>query len=69
MSDNICDDKKAFHEFLSLQAEEIERHKWIESEKAGYDLGNNAIHDWIRTYAKNFREQYILLHSHQNSIK
>ena len=27
---------------------EIERHKWLESEKAGYDIGGNkAARDWI----------------------
>jgi len=69
MSDTLCDDVEKFHAFLSEQAEEMKRHKWIESEKAGYDLGNNAIHDWIKKHAKGFREQYILLHSHQDSIK
>lgn len=29
---------------------EAERHKWIESEKAGRDLGSDAIHDWSRRY-------------------
>jgi len=29
---------------------EIERHKWIESEKAGRDLGKDAINDWSRKH-------------------
>jgi hypothetical protein len=36
-----------YREFL-LEREEILRHKWIESEKAGYDIGfEKALLDWI----------------------
>ena len=45
-------------DFAKLQLHEINVHKWIESEKAGYDLGNEAILDWIRNHAKQFREEY-----------
>jgi len=62
MEDNICDNIKEFQYFLQLQVEEMKKYKWIESEKVGHDLGNNAISDWIQKYAKDFREQY--LHSH-----
>ena len=41
--------------YLELQAREIERHKWIESEKAGRDLGSEAVIDWILKYADVFR--------------
>ncbi len=31
--------------------QEIHRHKWLESEKMGYDVGSNsAATDWISTY-------------------
>jgi hypothetical protein len=29
---------------------EAERHKWIESERQGHDLGDSAIKDWYRRY-------------------
>jgi hypothetical protein len=29
---------------------EAERYKWIESEKAGYDLGENAIRRWVKDH-------------------
>lgn len=36
------------------------RHKWIESEKAGYDIGDRAIEDWHRQYWHQFvRERWI----------
>lgn len=30
--------------------EEENRYKWIESEKAGYDLGEGCIRQWVRTH-------------------
>ncbi len=47
------------HEFVHLQIDEINRHKWIESQKAGYDLGDRAIFDWIDRHAESFR-RYIM---------
>ncbi|EPR44210.1 hypothetical protein [Desulfococcus multivorans] len=40
---------------LHLQVDEILKHKWIESEKAMRDLGNEAVFDWVRKYAADFR--------------
>lgn len=42
--------------FMADQCNEICIHKWIESEKAGHDLGQDAVRDWINKYAKQFRE-------------
>ena len=52
-------------EFLRAEAQEIEKHKWIESEKNGFDLGNRAKFDWIVKYAKTFREEWELEHGKQ----
>ncbi|MDA8405699.1 MAG: hypothetical protein M0T73_02420 [Deltaproteobacteria bacterium] len=46
------------NEYLKIQAQEIDRHKWIESEKAGKDLGMDAVIDWIMKYADRFSDQY-----------
>jgi hypothetical protein len=36
-----------YHEF-QVELEEINRHKWIESEKAGHDIGfEQALMDWV----------------------
>ena len=33
------------------EVEEINKHKWIESEKAGYDIGwNKALIDWVQNH-------------------
>ncbi|WP_435022213.1 hypothetical protein TA3x_002796 [Tundrisphaera sp. TA3] len=39
---------------------EAERHKWIESEKAGHDLGERAIRSWVRQHWNGFlREKWL----------
>ena len=43
-------------EYLERQTQEIERHKWIESEKAGKDLGMEAAIEWILNYADKFSD-------------
>jgi uncharacterized protein YjaZ len=45
-------------EILRKELEEILKHKWIESEKAGYDLGDKAVWDWVEKYAHEFREYW-----------
>lgn len=42
-------------EYIRLELDEIRKHKWIESEKAGQDLGSRAVMDWIDKYAARFR--------------
>jgi len=45
---------------LELAWCEAEKHKWIESEKAGRDLGQIAIHDWSRRYFRRWcRDRWI----------
>lgn len=44
-----------YKEFLA-EREEILRHKWIESEKAGYDIGfEKALLDWIVRHRSEWR--------------
>lgn len=44
-----------YQEFLA-EREEILRHKWIESEKAGKDIGfERALLDWIRKHRECWR--------------
>ena len=40
--------------------EEIQRHLWIESEKAGYDIGfENAQEDWFKRFSKAWMEYHM----------
>lgn len=44
-----------YQEFLA-EREEILRHKWLESEKAGYDIGfEKALLDWIMNHRDSWR--------------
>ena len=44
----------AVMELVRLQREEVAKHKWIESEKAGHDIGWDQAHaDWL---VKHFAE-------------
>ena len=46
-----------YKEFLA-EREEILRHKWIESEKAGHDVGfEKALLDWIVKHRSTWRAQ------------
>jgi len=46
--------------FNTLQSEEIQKYKWIESEKIGHDIGEfKAAVEWVRLYSAGFREQFI----------
>jgi len=46
-----------YKEFLA-EREEILKHKWIESEKAGKDIGfEKALLDWIVKHRSNWRER------------
>lgn len=45
-----------YQEFLA-EREEILRHKWLESEKAGEDVGfEKALLDWIRNHRDAWRD-------------
>jgi hypothetical protein len=44
-----------YQEFLA-EREEILRHKWLESERLGYDIGfERALLDWIRKHRDGWR--------------
>ena len=49
------DNSKFYNEFLA-EREEIMKHKWIESEKAGNDIGfERALLDWVMNYRDKWR--------------
>jgi len=46
--------KTLYQEFLA-EREEILRHKWLESERLGHDIGfERALMDWIRYHRKDW---------------
>ena len=53
--DDLFRKSALYKEFLA-EREEILKHKWIESEKAGYDIGfERALLDWIVKFRTQWR--------------
>ena len=51
--------KLSQEEILRKEIDEIKKHRWLESEKAGYDIGSYAAAtDWIEKYAAEFRKHW-----------
>ena len=56
-STELVNNSALYNEFLA-ERREILRHKWIESEKAGYDIGfERALIDWVVKYRSTWREK------------
>jgi hypothetical protein len=54
--DEFISRSSLYQEFLA-EREEILRHKWLESEKAGCDIGfERALLDWIRNHRDGWRQ-------------
>lgn len=47
-------------QYNQAQIAEIEKYKWIESEKCGYDIGSQrAALEWISKYSCLFRSHFV----------
>tara|TARA_S200002703_G_C3744470_1_gene229030 strand:+ start:97 stop:285 length:189 start_codon:yes stop_codon:yes gene_type:complete len=56
MTGQFATDSILYQEFLA-EREEILRHKWIESEKKGEDIGfEKALITWVRKYRTNWKK-------------
>jgi hypothetical protein len=54
-ADDLLKNSSLYREFQA-EREEILKHKWIESEKAGHDIGfERALTDWIIRHRANWR--------------
>lgn len=55
VSNHFVRGSSLYQEFLA-ERDEILRHKWLESEKAGADVGfERALLDWIRNHRESWR--------------
>jgi hypothetical protein len=55
-ANDLVKNSNLYREFQA-EREEILKHKWIESEKAGYDIGfERALTDWIVKYRSKWRK-------------
>ena len=56
LADCLLKNSSLYREFQA-EREEILRHKWIESEKLGYDIGfERALTDWIIRHRASWRK-------------
>ena len=56
-SEDLLKRSSLYREFLA-EREEILRHKWLESEKAGRDIGfEEALTDWIVKHRAQWRKE------------
>lgn len=46
-------------DYNAMQMLEMDKHKWIESEKAGHDLGEGCYLDWIKKHSATFRKEVL----------
>lgn len=57
MSDSAFAERSSLYQEFLAEREEILKHKWIESEKEGRDIGfERALLDWIRNHRESWRE-------------
>ena len=53
---NLVRNSTLYREFLA-EREEVLRHKWLESEKVGHDIGfERALLDWVMRHRGGWRE-------------
>ena len=50
--------KDEMKSYMDSQIDEINKHKWIESEKACHDLGETAVIEWIVHHAADLRREW-----------
>ena len=56
-SDIQIDNSQLYQEFLEERGQ-ILRHKWLESEKEGHDIGfERALLDWVTNHRKKWRKE------------
>ncbi len=52
--------EKDLKTFLLAQIDEINRYKWIESEKRSFDIGfQQAAKEWISQYSSTFKDYWV----------
>ncbi len=61
-NDRMRDDGEVVHSLTAHAIAAMERHKWIESEKHGRDVGDQALKDWIDRYWKGWTRARLMEH-------
>lgn len=67
---NISYSSSSIYQFFLAMKTEIERHKWIESEKAGHDVGFEfAMIDWTLKYKSGWKLYYMTTQHPTSSLR
>ena len=53
----------ALHAYMTMQTREMERHKWLESEKAAHDLRDESLSDWVKRHSTAFSSYWHRTHA------
>lgn len=56
--------KLALEAYLMLQREEMQRHRWLESEKSKNDVGSCAFADWVNKFSDDFAHYWRRTHQY-----
>jgi hypothetical protein len=57
-------DQCAMEAYMAIQREEMERHKWLESEKRQQDAGKDALADWVTRFSSKFARYWKRTHAY-----
>lgn len=67
---NISYSSSSIYQFFLAMRAEIDRHKWLESEKAGYDVGVEfAMIDWMMNHKSEWKFHYIATQTPTSSFR
>ena len=59
LDDELSLNRSSVYEEFLAEREEILKHKWLESEKAGHDIGyERALLDWIINHREKWRSAH-----------
>lgn len=61
-ADRVRPDGVVVHSLTAHALYAIDRHKWIESERNGRDLGDNAVGDWIDRHWRGYARARLMEH-------
>jgi hypothetical protein len=54
-------DRNELQAYLNAQVQEIQKYKWIESERLNHDIGfDRAALEWINLYSDSFRSHWFM---------
>jgi hypothetical protein len=61
-SDQLRTDGVVVHSLTAHALQAMDRHRWIESEHAGHDVGDAVLGDWVDRYWKGFVRARLIEH-------